>query len=107
MEDEEDDSTELAQHRERIIDGIRVREAFEEKHVYEPTRLKQVEEIQWVEDWTVQYGKLLWEVKHNREKDGIYTARRAKYLLDAKLWDLTVVRDVTRDGDARKQEDGG
>lgn len=96
MEDEEDDSKELAEHRERVIDGIRLREAYEEKYVFEPARLKQVEEIQWVEDWTIQYGKVLWEIKYNREKDKIFTARRKKYLLNAKVWDLTVLKDSSK-----------
>jgi hypothetical protein len=59
-------------------------------------RAMKLEEIQWVAEWTYEYGLMLYDVtvagKWNRRK----AVRRIDQLRTLRLWDLVVIKDGLR-----------
>ncbi|ROT40871.1 hypothetical protein SODALDRAFT_396529 [Sodiomyces alkalinus F11] len=78
-----------------IIAGVRAREIWDDYRV-EKARVEQVEEIQWADDFAEQYGRLMWTLKYGVENAVGPANARLAYMLKAKHWDLTIVRDITK-----------
>ena len=77
----------LAEARAMIVDAVRAREEYESETLT-LKRGEQMDEIQWVEQWTSQYGHLLFELKYDPAVDRELTDRRKGYLLSVKVWGL-------------------
>lgn len=93
----------LAEARAMIVDAVRAREEYENETLT-LKRGEQMDEVQWVEQWTWQYGRLLFELKYDPAVDRELTDGRKGYLLSVKVWDLLVMRDVTRTKDVLNAE---
>lgn len=92
-----------AEARAARVDGVRAREEHENETLT-LTRSAQMDEIDWVEQWTAQYGQLLWDLKYDAGVDVALTDRRKGYLLSVKVWDLLVVKDATRSKEVLNEE---
>ncbi|KAK7403622.1 hypothetical protein QQX98_010587 [Neonectria punicea] len=79
----------------QLVGTLTLREQHEE-HRLEAARLLQVEEIQWVAEWTLEYGLMVWDVCCQRSWEPRAAARRVKQLRALRLWDLVVTRDALR-----------
>ncbi|KAK7430298.1 hypothetical protein QQZ08_003046 [Neonectria magnoliae] len=84
-----------ADTRRQLVDTLTLREQHEE-HRLEAARLLQVEEIQWVAEWTLEYGLMVWDVCCQRSWEPRAAARRVKQLRALRLWDLVVTQDALR-----------
>ncbi|KAM0561869.1 hypothetical protein ACHAPJ_003040 [Fusarium lateritium] len=79
-----------------LLDVLRSRELLEDK-LCEKARVSQTEEIQWVAEWTLEYGLMLYDVIYKRIWDPRMAAARLQQLRGLRLWDLVVVKDALRD----------
>ncbi len=93
----------MAEVRAARVDGVRAREEYENESLA-LKRAAQMDEIDWVEQWTSQYGQLLWDLKYDPGVDVGLTDRRKGYLLSVKVWDLLVVKDATRSREVLNEE---
>ncbi|KPM34636.1 hypothetical protein AK830_g11943, partial [Neonectria ditissima] len=84
-----------AETRRQLVDTLRLREQHEE-HRLDAARLLQVEEIQWVAEWTLEYGLMVWDVCCQRSWEPRAAAGRVRQLRALRLWDLVVTRDALR-----------
>ncbi|KAF4962794.1 hypothetical protein FSARC_9132 [Fusarium sarcochroum] len=78
-----------------LLDVLNSRELLEDR-LCEKARVSQTEEIQWVAEWTLEYGLMLYDVVYKRLWDPRMAAARIKQLRALRLWDLVVVKDVLR-----------
>ncbi|KAF4457723.1 hypothetical protein F53441_417 [Fusarium austroafricanum] len=74
---------------------LRYREAHEER-LCEKLRVMQAEELQWVAEWTLEYGLMLWDVMFAKQWDPRRAARRIHQLRELRVWDLVVLKDGIR-----------
>ncbi|KAF4981008.1 hypothetical protein FZEAL_3123 [Fusarium zealandicum] len=74
---------------------MRAKEKREDKKC-EAARVAQVEEIQWVAEWTLEYGLMVYDVGFKQTWSPELAAARVKELRDLRLWDFVVVRDLLR-----------
>lgn len=74
---------------------VREREWAEDK-ICEKQRVQIVEEIQWVVEWTQEYGLMLYEVLYRKAWDPRRAAAKIKQLRDLRGWDHLVVKDALR-----------
>ena len=65
--------------------------------MYEAKRVNAIEELQWVIEWTYEYGLMLYRVLIMRNWVPHVAAARIKQLRDLRPWDLMVVKDGLRD----------
>ena len=65
--------------------------------LYEAKRVNAVEELQWVVEWTYEYGLMLYGVLIMRNWVPQAAAARIRRLRDLRPWDLMVVKDGLRD----------
>jgi hypothetical protein len=79
----------------QMEDLIRDRETSEDE-VCERQRVQCIEEIQWVAEWTHEYGLMLYEVLFKKTWDPRRAAARIRQLRDLRLWDLLVIKDALR-----------
>ncbi|KAM0324194.1 hypothetical protein ACHAQA_008388 [Verticillium albo-atrum] len=79
-----------------FLDNYRVREDWIDRRV-EKTRTEQVEEIQWVAEFAEEYGMTMWKLKYSPEDKLPQVGARLEYLLGVKFWDVTIVKDITRE----------
>jgi hypothetical protein len=80
---------------QQVMETMHQRERTEEKRL-EPARMQQVEEIQWVSEWTLEYGSMLWDVLYEHQCSPEDAAKRIEELRGLRLWDLVVAKDVLR-----------
>ncbi|KAM5342359.1 hypothetical protein ACJ41O_013325 [Fusarium nematophilum] len=78
-----------------LLTVVRSRELSEDRRC-EAKRVSQVEEIQWVGEWTLELGLMIHEVLYKRSWPPRDAAKRIQQLRDLRLWDLVVVKDATR-----------
>ncbi|KAF5007809.1 hypothetical protein FDECE_5892 [Fusarium decemcellulare] len=83
-------------NRQYLLDLLRTRELYEDRRS-EMARVAQVEEIQWVAEWTLEYGLMIFDVLYKRAWVPEKAADRIVQLRDLRLWDLVVVKDALRD----------
>ncbi|KAH7152128.1 hypothetical protein B0J13DRAFT_256122 [Dactylonectria estremocensis] len=83
--------------RAQMVDTLHQRERFEDRRI-EQERTQMQEEIQWVEEWTVEYGLMVWDIMYERAFEALAAKRRVRQLRSLLLWDLVVVRDALRGG---------
>ncbi|KAI9149394.1 hypothetical protein HJFPF1_11446 [Paramyrothecium foliicola] len=95
MDEVHNDKSLTADTRLQVLETMHKRERLEEKRL-ESSRTQQVEEIQWVTEWTHEYGEMLWDVMYGHEWESDLAAKRVGELRALKLWDMVVVRDVLR-----------
>ncbi|KAH6987763.1 hypothetical protein BKA56DRAFT_669369 [Ilyonectria sp. MPI-CAGE-AT-0026] len=86
-----------------LFDMLRCREQYEDNRL-ETARQLQVEEIQWVAEWTLEYGLMVWDALYERRYGPRAARRRIKQLRALRLWDLVVTRDALRGGKELRQE---
>ncbi|KAM0240588.1 hypothetical protein ACHAPO_002489 [Fusarium lateritium] len=86
-----------AQLRMHIEDAVRAREEYEEV-ACEKSRVGCIEEIQWVVEWTYEYGIMLYDVLFKKMCEPRKAAARIDDLREMKMheWDLLVVKDALR-----------
>lgn len=89
--------------RAQLLDMLRCREQYEDNRL-ENARQLQVEEIQWVAEWTLEYGLMVWDTLYERTYGPRAARRRIKQLRSLRLWDLVVTRDALRGGKELRQE---
>ncbi|KAH7165878.1 hypothetical protein EDB81DRAFT_266388 [Dactylonectria macrodidyma] len=89
--------------RAQMVDTLHMRERFEDRRI-EQERAQQQEEIQWVEEWTVEYGLMVWDILYERAFAAQAARRRVRQLRSLLLWDLVVTRDALRGGKQLRRE---
>lgn len=89
--------------RAQLLDMLRCREQYEDNRL-ENARQLQVEEIQWVAEWTLEYGLMVWDTLYERTYGPRAARRRINQLRSLRLWDLVVTRDALRGGKELRQE---
>ncbi|KAF7550047.1 hypothetical protein G7Z17_g5961 [Cylindrodendrum hubeiense] len=100
----EDPSEMEAEARAQLIDTLRSRELHEDNN-HENARAVQVEETQWVAEWTLEYGRMLWDILYERSYGLRAARRRIKLLRSMRPWDMVVTRDALRGGkELRRQQ---
>ncbi|EWZ48183.1 hypothetical protein FOCG_06797 [Fusarium oxysporum f. sp. radicis-lycopersici 26381] len=62
----------------------------------ESVRAMKLEEIQWVAEWTYEYGLMLYDVTVARKWNRSKAMRRIDQLRSLRLWDLVVIKDGLR-----------
>ncbi|CAJ0551964.1 Ff.00g059430.m01.CDS01 [Fusarium sp. VM40] len=65
----------------------------------ERARTMRIEEIQWVAEWTLEYAYMLYDVLHKHVWELQEAMARIQKLRGLRVWDLIVVRDVSRKGE--------
>ncbi|KAJ4136150.1 hypothetical protein NW768_003758 [Fusarium equiseti] len=68
-----------------------------EQKLYEDNRVNAIEELQWVVEWTYEYGLMLYGVLIRKNWIPQVAAARIRQLRDLRPWDLMVVKDGLRD----------
>ncbi|KAF5026542.1 hypothetical protein F66182_1402 [Fusarium sp. NRRL 66182] len=69
---------------------------FLDNALCERKNASKIEEIQWVAEWTYEYGLMLYDVLYKHAWDLQAAAARIARLRDLRLWDLVVVQDALR-----------
>ncbi|OBS21946.1 hypothetical protein FPOA_08283 [Fusarium poae] len=94
-----------AQLRIHMEDAVRVRENYEEV-ACENSRVGCIEEIQWVVEWTYEYGLMLYDVLFKKAWEPLKAATRIDELRILKMreWDFLVVKDALRSPKALFEE---
>ncbi|KAF9776629.1 hypothetical protein IL306_005175 [Fusarium sp. DS 682] len=59
-------------------------------------RAMKIEEIQWVAEWTYEYGLMLYDVLFGKIWDREMAAARIHELRNLRIWDLVVIKDGLR-----------
>ncbi|KAF5660399.1 hypothetical protein FHETE_8941 [Fusarium heterosporum] len=81
--------------RKRLVATVVARENFEDK-LCEGKRVNRLEELQWVAEWTYEYGLMLFDVLFKRQWEPRRAMARIIKLRDLRVWDLVVMRDALR-----------
>ncbi|KAM0216204.1 hypothetical protein ACHAPA_006128 [Fusarium lateritium] len=89
--------------RRQLDATARAKENFEDER-YEKARIMRIEEIQWVAEWTIEYAFMLYDVLHKHAWEPEKALARIEKLRDLRLWDLIVVKDVSRKGEQLAME---
>ncbi|KAH7192198.1 uncharacterized protein B0J16DRAFT_410933 [Fusarium flagelliforme] len=84
------------QGQEAWIPTISMMEDMEQK-LCEDKRVNAIEELQWVVEWTYEYGLMLYGVLIRKNWIPQVAAARIRQLRDLRPWDLMVVKDGLRD----------
>jgi hypothetical protein len=81
--------------RQQLKASVEAQENVEDE-CCEKKRIMRIEEIQWVAEWTVEYAAMLYEVLHKHAWEPQDALARIQKLRALRLWDLIVVKDVSR-----------
>ncbi|KAI8714570.1 hypothetical protein NCS52_01177100 [Fusarium sp. LHS14.1] len=80
---------------EARIDGMRCREQFKQRR-RDGALMSQVEEIQWVGEWTLEYGLVVFKSVHGSAWVKRKLQDRLEQLRDLRFWDFVVTHDALR-----------
>lgn len=80
---------------EARIETMRRREAVQQRR-RDRALTSQVEEIQWVGEWTLEYGIVVFEAVHGSTLDGQKLEERIEQLRSLRFWDFIVAHDALR-----------
>ncbi|KAM0348041.1 hypothetical protein ACHAPU_004544 [Fusarium lateritium] len=81
--------------RKHLVATVVARENFEDR-LCEAKRVNRLEELQWVAEWTYEYGLMLFDVLFKRQWEPRRAMARIIKLRDLRVWDLVVMRDALR-----------
>ncbi|CZS84901.1 unnamed protein product [Fusarium graminearum] len=84
-----------AQLHSMMENAIRSREKADDV-ACEKSRVQCNEEIQWVAEWTLEYGLMIYDVLFKQMWEPQRAAERIQQLRGLRVWDLLVVKDALR-----------